>query len=212
VADRSGQVAGAGRAVPVRGVHPVVHLLHLAHGPLGTDQFGVDLVNPCHEVRPNPFVNNPDILHVSLQHGGPAMFALRAALAATMSPSWGVYSGYEFYDHEPVGGSEEYLDSETYQLRPRDYAKALADGRSLEPWLTRLNAIRRAHPALQQLRTLHFHGVGNESIIAYSKTSGSDTVIMVLILDSDQPQEGTLWLDLPALGFGWADRSPCATR
>jgi starch synthase (maltosyl-transferring) len=124
-----------------------------------------------------------------------------------MSPSWGVYSGYELYEHVPVReGSEEYLDSEKYQLRPRDYGKALADGRSLEPWLTRLNAIRRAHPALQQLRTLHFHDVSNESIIAYSKTSGSDKVVTVLTLDSYHPQEGTLWLDLPALGYAWGDR------
>jgi starch synthase (maltosyl-transferring) len=170
-------------------------------------EFGVDLVDHCHEARPNLFVNTPDILHASLQHGGPAMFALRAALAATMSPSWGVYSGYELFEHLPVReGSEEYLDSEKYQLRPRDFGKALADGRSLEPWLTRLNAIRRAHPALQQLRTLHFHDVSNESIIAYSKTSGNDKVVTVINLDSYHPQEGTLWLDLPALGFDWGDR------
>ena len=125
-------------------------------------EFGEEIVEHSHEARPNLFVNTPDILHASLQHGGPSMFALRAALAATMSPSWGVYSGYELFEYEAVReGSEEYLDSEKYQLRPRDFAKALADGRSLEPWISRLNAIRRAHTALQQLRTLRFQAVEN---------------------------------------------------
>lgn len=172
-------------------------------------EFGADLVAHCDEARPNLFVNTPDILHASLQFGGPAMFALRAALAATMSPTWGVYSGYELYEHEAVReGSEEYLNSEKYELRPRDYARALADGRSLEPWITRLNAIRRAHPALQQLRTLHFHAVSNESIIAYSKTdpNGTDTVLTVINLDSHHAQEGTVWLDLPAMGLDWTAR------
>ena len=75
-------------------------------------------------------VNTPDILHESLQHGGPGMFAIRAAMAATMSPTWGVYSGYELFEHRAVReGSEEYLDSEKYELRPRDFDAALADGR-----------------------------------------------------------------------------------
>jgi starch synthase (maltosyl-transferring) len=172
-------------------------------------EFGNDLVAHCDEARPNLFVNTPDILHASLQYGGPAMFALRAALAATMSPSWGVYSGYELYEGEAVReGSEEYLNSEKYELRPRDFGKALADGRSLEPWLTRLNAIRRAHPALQQLRTLRFHDVDNEALIAYTKVdpAANDTMIVVVNLDSYHPQEGTLWLDLPAIGMDWSDR------
>ncbi|MGH3622765.1 MAG: maltotransferase domain-containing protein, partial [Sciscionella sp.] len=99
--------------------------------------FGIELVAHADEARPNLFVNTPDILHASLQHGAPAMFALRAALAATMSPTWGVYSGYELFESEPVrAGSEEYLNSEKYELRPRDFAGALAEGRSLQPWLT----------------------------------------------------------------------------
>jgi starch synthase (maltosyl-transferring) len=172
-------------------------------------EFGNDIAAHCDEARPNLFVNTPDILHASLQFGGPAMFALRAALAATMSPTWGVYSGYELYEHQAVReGSEEYLNSEKYELRPRDFGKALADGRSLEPWITRLNAIRRAHPALQQLRTLRFHDVDNDALIAYSKTdpATSDTVLVVINLDSYHPQEGTLWLDLPTLGMDWSDR------
>jgi starch synthase (maltosyl-transferring) len=173
------------------------------------EEFGREIVEHCDEARPNLFVNTPDILHASLQFGGPAMFALRAALAATMSPSWGVYSGYELFEHEAVReGSEEYLNSEKYELRPREYEKALADGRSLEPWITRLNAIRHEHPALHQLRTLRFHHADNDAIIAYSKTdpAGKDAVIVVVNLDSHHVQESTIHLDLPSLGFEWTDR------
>jgi starch synthase (maltosyl-transferring) len=172
-------------------------------------EFGEELVAHADEARPNLFVNTPDILHVSLQVGGPAMFAIRAALAATYSPSWGVYSGYELYEHEPVReGSEEYLNSEKYELRPRDFEQAIAEGRSLEPWITRLNTIRAAHPALQQLRTLRFHNVDNEALIAYSKQDPGtgDTVIVVVTLDPEHVQEGTVWLDLPTLGHDWSDR------
>ena len=106
-------------------------------------------------MRPNFFVNTPDILPEYLQYGGPAAFKIRAALAATGSPSWGVYAGYELFEHVAVKpGSEEYLDSEKYQLRPRDWEAAEAEGRTLAPYLTRLNEIRRAHPALQLLRNV----------------------------------------------------------
>jgi starch synthase (maltosyl-transferring) len=172
-------------------------------------EFGTDLVEHWNEGRPNLFVNTPDILHESLQHGGPSMFALRAALAATLSPTWGVYSGYELYEHVPVRpGSEEYLDSEKYQLRPRDFERALEEGRSLEPWLTRLNTIRRAHPALQGMRTLRFHHVDNGALLAYSKQDPAtgDTVVTVVNLDPHGAQEGTLWLELEALGFEWHER------
>jgi starch synthase (maltosyl-transferring) len=172
-------------------------------------EFGADLLEHWDQGRPNLFVNTPDILHESLQRGGPGMFALRAALAATLSPTWGVYSGYELFEHEPVReGSEEYLNSEKYELRPRDFAGALAEGRSLEPWLTKLNAVRRAHPALQQMRTLRFQHVDNDALLAYSKKDPAtgDTVVVVVTLDPRDAQEGTLWLDLPSLGFDWADR------
>ncbi|QFZ17008.1 maltotransferase domain-containing protein [Saccharothrix syringae] len=164
------------------------------------EEFGRDLVEHADEGTPNLFVNTPDILHESLQTGGPGMFALRAALAATLSPSWGVYSGYELFEHEPVGpGSEEYLDSEKYQLRPRDFT-----GDTLAPWLTRLNQIRRAHPALRQLRTLRFHATDNDRLIAYSKTDPATgrAVVCVVTLDPDRPQEGVVELDLTALGLG----------
>ncbi|MGH4008392.1 MAG: alpha-1,4-glucan--maltose-1-phosphate maltosyltransferase [Pseudonocardiaceae bacterium] len=171
--------------------------------------YAMELVSKADEMRPNFFVNTPDILHESLQHGGPGMFAIRATLAATLSPSWGVYSGFELFENKPVrAGSEEYLDSEKYQLRPRDFATALAQGQSLEPWITRLNAIRRAHPALQQLRTLRFHHADNDSVLAYSKTDPAtgDTVICVVTLEPYTTVSATVRLDLPALGMDWQDR------
>ncbi|MDQ3154382.1 MAG: alpha-1,4-glucan--maltose-1-phosphate maltosyltransferase [Actinomycetota bacterium] len=172
-------------------------------------EFGNECAAKADEARPNLFVNTPDILHASLQHGGPAMFAIRAALAATLSPSWGVYAGFELFEHVALReGSEEYLDTEKFQLRPRDFAGALADGRSLEPWITRLNTVRREHPALQQLRTLRFHHTDTDALLAYSKTDPGtgDTVICVVTLDSFATAEGTVRLDLPALGLDWGDR------
>ena len=160
------------------------------------------------ECRPNVFVNTPDILHESLQTGGPSMFAIRATLAATMFPTWGVYSGFELFEGESARpGSEEYRNSEKYELRPRDFAAALNEGRSLEPYLARLNEIRRAHPALQQLRDIHFHHTDNDQVIAWSKTDvkSGDTVLVVCTLDPTNVQTANLALDMPSLGADWGD-------
>ncbi|WP_190037303.1 alpha-1,4-glucan--maltose-1-phosphate maltosyltransferase, partial [Streptomyces fructofermentans] len=146
-------------------------------------------------MRPNFFVNTPDILHAFLQHGGRPAFELRAVLAATLSPTWGVYSGFELCENVPVReGSEEYLDSEKYQLRPRDWESAEREGRSIAPLLARLNAIRRRSPALRQVRDLHFHSADKEAVIAYSKRSGSNTVLVVVNLDPHHTQEATVSL------------------
>jgi starch synthase (maltosyl-transferring) len=172
-------------------------------------EFGKQIAEHADYARPNLFVNTPDILHESLQKGGPGMFAIRAVLAATMSPSWGVYSGYELYEHRPVReGSEEYLDSEKYQLRPRDFEGAVENEESLEPFIGRLNEIRRLHPALHQLRTIHFHHVDREGLLAYSKfdPSTGDAVLVVVTLNPFGPEEATLWLEMPALGMEWYDR------
>ncbi len=167
-------------------------------------EFGEEIAKYADCARPNLFVNTPDILHESLQHGGPGMFAIRAALAATLSSAWGVYSGYELFEHEAVkAGSEEYLNSEKYELRPRDFEAALAAGRSLEPFLARLNEIRRLHPALAQLRTITFHHIDNDALLAYSKFDpvSGDCVLVVVTLNAFGPEEGTLWLDMGALGM-----------
>ena len=173
------------------------------------EEFGRQIAEHADYARPNLFVNTPDILHESLQHGGPGMFAIRAVLAATMGTSWGVYSGYELFENTPLrAGSEEYLDSEKYELRPRDFAGALAQGRSLEPFLARLNEIRRVHPALCQLRTIRFHHVDNEALLAYSKfdPATGDTVLVVVTLNPFGAEQGTLWLDMGALGMAPYDR------
>ncbi|MBA2415906.1 MAG: alpha-1,4-glucan--maltose-1-phosphate maltosyltransferase [Geodermatophilaceae bacterium] len=171
------------------------------------EQYGRELVAAADYMRPNFFVNTPDILHESLQYGGPPMFKIRAVLAAMMSPTWGVYSGYELFEHLPVRpGSEEYLDSEKYQLRPRDWESARREQRTLAPYLTRLNWVRREHPALHNLRSLRFQAVDNPNIIAFSKQHGEDTVIVVCALDSHVMQFGTVALDMPGLGMEWHER------
>ncbi|MBS1694013.1 MAG: alpha-1,4-glucan--maltose-1-phosphate maltosyltransferase [Actinobacteria bacterium] len=172
-------------------------------------QFGEEIAAHADEARLNLFVNTPDILHESLQHGGPGMFAIRAVLASTLSPVWGVYSGFELFEHRAVReGSEEYLNSEKYELRPRDFDAALADRRSLEPFLTRLNEIRSAHPALSQMRTIRFHSIDNDALIAYSKFDPvtGDCVLVIVTLNAFGPEEATIWLDLGALGMEWYDR------
>ncbi len=172
-------------------------------------------------LRPNFFVNTPDILHAYLQYGGPAAFKIRAVLAATGSPSWGVYAGFELFEHVAVKpGSEEYLDSEKYQIRIRDWAAAEAQGASLAPYLTRLNQTRRAHPALQQLRNVTIHSSDDEGVLVFSKhltpcpdspdgpdghQATEDIVIVVVNLDPHAARTTTVHLDLPAIGLTWED-------
>jgi starch synthase (maltosyl-transferring) len=172
------------------------------------ETYAQQLVDTAHYMRPNFFVNTPDILNGYLVHGGPAAFAIRAVLAATLSPTWGVYSGYELYEHLNLRpGSEEYLDSEKFQLRPRDYAGALADGRSLAPLLRRLNEIRRAHPALQQLANLRIHRTDNPDITVFSKRDepSGDTILVACTVNPHEVREATTALDLPELGLDWQD-------
>jgi starch synthase (maltosyl-transferring) len=172
-------------------------------------EYLVELAGPAAAyMRPNFFANTPDILHEYLQHGGLPAFRVRAVLAAMLSPAWGIYSGYELGENTPLRpGSEEYLDSEKYQYKPRDWAAA----GNLTPFISRLNTIRNSHPALHQLRNLRFHHVDQPDILCFSKRAGnitgeprSDTVLVVVNLDPHQTREATVWLDLPALGFNGA--------
>jgi starch synthase (maltosyl-transferring) len=160
-----------------------------------------------HFLRPNFFVNTPDILTAYLQYGGPGAFKIRAAIAATSSPSWGVYAGYELFEHVALRpGSEEYLDTEKFQLRPRDWDAAAAEGRTLAPYLTLLNNIRRRHPALQHLRNLTLHKVDDEALMCYSKRTTapdghSDTILVVVNTDPHSVRESMVHLDMAALGM-----------
>jgi starch synthase (maltosyl-transferring) len=135
--------------------------------------------------RPNFFINTPDILHAYLQHGGPPAFASRLVLAGTLSPTYGIYSGYEWFENEPVReGSEEYLNSEKYEIRER-----ALDG-PLLPMVRRINEIRRENLALQRLENVTFIDSHNEALIAYVKSSPGNTVICVVNIDPHNTQAG----------------------
>ena len=135
--------------------------------------------------RPNVFANTPDILHEYLQSGGRPAFEARLTLAATLSPSYGIYSGFENLENIPVrAGSEEYKNSEKYEVKKR-----ALDG-PLLPLVGRLNAIRRANPALQRLDDVTFLETENEQLFAFQKQLGENRVIVVVNLDPQAPQEG----------------------
>jgi starch synthase (maltosyl-transferring) len=158
-------------------------------------------------MRPNMFTNTPDILPEYLQYGGPAAFAIRAVLASTLSPTYGIYSGFELYEHVSLRpGSEEYLDTEKFQYRPRNWAAASASGHTLASLLTQLNRWRRDHPALQDLRSLAFHRTDNPNLIAFSKHDQGDLMLVVCTLESYRPQQGQVFWDMPTLGLSWDDR------
>ncbi|MFN2588003.1 MAG: alpha-1,4-glucan--maltose-1-phosphate maltosyltransferase [Actinomycetota bacterium] len=149
--------------------------------------------------RPNFFANTPDILHEYLQQGGPPAFKIRLVLASTLSPTYGIYSGYELFENKPLRqGSEEYLHSEKYELRQRDLN---VEG-SLVPYIKRVNDIRRKHAALSELTNLRFHYVDNDNILAFSKTSREgDPILVVVNLNPVHWAEATVHLDLHELGI-----------
>lgn len=154
--------------------------------------------------RPNFFVNTPDILTEYLQYGGPAAFKIRATLAATASPIWGMYAGYELYEHVARPGAEEYIDNEKFEYKARDWDAAAASGRTLAPYITRLNEIRHTHPALGDLQNLTLHQSTDEATIVYSKhktlpDGTKDTLIIVVNVDPHSARESTVELDLAAL-------------
>ncbi|TFC87482.1 DUF3416 domain-containing protein [Cryobacterium sp. TMT1-21] len=160
-------------------------------------------------LRPNLFVNTPDILSEYLQFGGPAAFKIRAALAATAAPTWGVYSGFDLFESVARPGAEENIDNEKYEYRPRDFAAAEARGASLAPYLTLLNRIRAEHPALGQLRNLDIHGSEDEAILVYSKfldaeftgTGRSDALIIVANVDPHSVRQTVVHLDVTRFGI-----------
>jgi starch synthase (maltosyl-transferring) len=146
--------------------------------------------------RPNFFANTPDILNEYLVHGGPPAFETRLVLAATLSPTYGIYSGFEHFENVPLKeGSEEYLDSEKYEVKRREL-----DG-PLLPAIARVNRIRRENEALQHLSNIVFLDTESDGLIAYHKRWGDNIVIAVVSLDPHWPQEGVAvvpaWLGLP---------------
>ncbi len=135
--------------------------------------------------RPNFFVNTPDILTEELQLGGLPKFRARLILAATLSPSYGIYSGFEHGEHVAAApGSEEYVDSEKFEVKQR-----ALDG-PLLPLVAALNRIRRQHPALQHLGNIRFLDTENDALMAYAKKADEDTIICVVNIDSRSGQTG----------------------
>ncbi|MDQ1084029.1 starch synthase (maltosyl-transferring) [Microbacterium proteolyticum] len=167
-------------------------------------------------LRPNLFVNTPDILTEYLQYGGRPAYKIRAAIAATAAPTYGVYAGYELIENVARPGSEENIDNEKYEYKFRDWAGAEAAGHSLAPYLRMLNAARRAHPALRQLRNLAVHWSDDDATLVYSKhlpaalspTGVADTIIVVANVDPHSARETTVHLDTSVFGVepgAWYD-------
>ena len=150
--------------------------------------------------RPNFFVNTPDILPYHLQGGETWMFKSRAALAATLSATYGVYSGFELLEHEPIPGREEYLDSEKYEIKVRDWDKP----GNIKPYITWLNHARRANPALQQTSNLRFLGIEDSNVIGFVKEAvdKSNIVAGAIALSRDAHD---VWLPLGDVQVSSAD-------
>ena len=148
--------------------------------------------------RPNLWPNTPDILPFVLQEGGRAAFMIRVLLAATLSPLYGIYSGYELCENEALPGREEYLDSEKYQFKERDWN---AKG-NIKNWITRLNKIRKQNRALQLYTNLRFYPAENDAILFYGKmTAARDNIILVAVnLDPHRKQNS--FVDVPIEQFG----------
>jgi len=154
-------------------------------------------------MRPSFWPNTPDILAGPLRNGPPAAFRLRLLLAATMVPTYGLYSGYELCENEPASpANEEYLSSEKYEVKHRDWQRS----DSLAPFVTQLNDIRRRHPAFAELRNIRFHRSDFDQILVWSKVVSSDggaddRMLMIANLDPHAFHEDTISLDMDALGL-----------
>ena len=180
------------------------------HTPQELREYVEELAAAAPYMRPNFWPTTHDILTPFMTSGGRRAFVLRAILAATLVPSWGIYSGYELVEDVPRPGAQEQIDNEKYEYKPRDFARALADGSSLEPLLTDLNRIRREHPALQSLTDVTFHEADDSQVLAFSKhldaqasgTGASDTVLVVSLTEHDRDASTLIHLDLEALAVG----------
>ena len=161
----------------------------------------------AHVLRPTFWPTTHDILTPFMTWGRVAAFRLRAVLAATISPTWGIYSGYELAESVPRPGYEEQIDNEKYEYKPRDFAAARGNG--IEDLLTALNASRAAHPALRTLRDIVFHPTSDDRLLAYSKrvdaehspTGEADTVLVVVNLAPYDAAQGEVYLNFDALGL-----------
>ena len=147
---------------------------------------------------PNLWPNTPDILPFVLQDGGRPAFRIRVALAATLSPLYGIYSGYELCEKEALPGREEYLDSEKYQYKERDW-NALGN---IKDWIARLNKIRKENRALQLYTNLRFHDAENDAILFYSKMTAARDNIILVVVNLDPHRKQNSFVDVPIESFG----------
>ncbi len=148
--------------------------------------------------RPNLWPNTPDILPFVLQEGGRTAFMIRVLLAATLSPLYGIYSGYELCENEALPGREEYLDSEKYQFKERDWD---APG-NIKDWISRLNKIRKQNRALQLYTNLRFHNADNEAVLFYSKMTAARDNIILVVVNLDPFRKQNSFVDVPVEQFG----------
>ena len=154
-------------------------------------------------MRPNFFPTTPDILPYHLHHANEAMFKIRLALAALLSPSYGMVAGYELLENEPDATGKEYADSEKYQFRPRQWNKTP----NIIPFVTQLNTIRNANPALHNLKSLRFHTAQNDQVVFFSKRDADgNTVFVAINLDSHNSQSASI--ELPLWQFDVAHDKP----
>ncbi len=159
--------------------------------------------------RPNFWVSTPDILTEYLQFGGPAAHKIRAVLAAMCTPNWGMYAGYELCESVARPGAEEHIDSEKFEYRPRDWEAAKKGGRSIADFITKLNQIRAAHPAIRQLRNLELQHTDDSAILAFSKhldgahtdSGKADTILVIVNVDPHAVRETMVRLNLEKLGL-----------
>jgi starch synthase (maltosyl-transferring) len=151
--------------------------------------------------RPNFFITTPDILPVQLQAGEPWMFKSRFALAATLSSNYGIYNGFELLEHEPIPGKEEYLHSEKYELKVRDWNKP----GNIKDYIARLNTLRRANPALLQTANLRFAQIDDGEVIGFLKesTSRDNAVACAIALTGPRPRQ--FWFHFGEMEIGPAD-------
>ncbi len=149
--------------------------------------------------RPNFFVNTPDNINEYLQKGGRAAFKIRLVLAATLSPAYGMYSGYEICENETIPGTEQYARSEIFELKKRDWNK---DGNIVD-FVSRVNAIRKQNPALHRLTNLKFLQTDNGQMLFYVKsTSDKTNVLLVLVnLDPFSAQHANAWVPPEEIGL-----------
>jgi starch synthase (maltosyl-transferring) len=148
--------------------------------------------------RPNLWPNTPDILPFVLQEGGRPAFMIRVLLAATLSPLYGIYSGYELCENEALPGREEYLDSEKYQFKERDWN---AQG-NIKDWITRLNRIRKQNRALQLYTNLRFYHAENDAILFYGKMTAARDNIILVVVNLDPRRKQNSFVDVPIEQFG----------